>query len=159
MYSHSYQALPLIPQEEFLALHPEHTDDDENALMTARIEHERKERETLEQQRVELQKRKQKLIAENKKRRDDLANLDKDLEKFIDVSTVVLSVCLDGGTLTTHDRRRSLSRSFSIRWYEMAGEQDCINASLSVSALADMPDASYLKRHRVRFGCFWVCVT
>jgi hypothetical protein len=54
--------------------------------MVARINHEREEREALEQQRLELQKRKQKLIAENKKRRDDLANLDKDLEKFIDVS-------------------------------------------------------------------------
>lgn len=57
----------------------------ENGLMIARINHERAEREKLEQQRLELQKRKQKLIAENKKRRDDLANLDKDLEKFIDV--------------------------------------------------------------------------
>lgn len=54
--------------------------------MTARIEHERTEREALEQQRQELLKRKQKLIADNKKRKDDLANLDKDLEKFIDVS-------------------------------------------------------------------------
>lgn len=54
--------------------------------MVARIEHERAEREALEQQRMELLKRKQKLIADNKKRRDDLANLDKELEKFIDVS-------------------------------------------------------------------------
>lgn len=54
--------------------------------MVARIKHERAEREALELQRLELQKRKQKLIAENKKRRDDLANLDRDLEKFIDVS-------------------------------------------------------------------------
>jgi hypothetical protein len=84
--SHTYQLLPLIPAEEFLAQHPEHADADENALMVARINHERAEREALEQQRLELQKRKQKLIAENKKRRDDLANLDKDLEKFIDVS-------------------------------------------------------------------------
>lgn len=72
--------------EEFLAQHPEHADDDENELMVARIDHERAEREALEQQRQELLKRKQKLIADNKKRRDDLANLDKDLEKFIDVS-------------------------------------------------------------------------
>ena len=72
--------------DEFLALHPEHADADENALMVARIDHERTERETLEQQRQELLKRKQKLIADNKKRKDDLANLDKDLEKFIDVS-------------------------------------------------------------------------
>ena len=76
----------MIPVEEFVAQHTEHADADEDALMVARINHERAEREALEQQRLELQKRKQKLIAENKKRRDDLANLDKDLEKFIDVS-------------------------------------------------------------------------
>jgi THO complex subunit 5 len=86
LFSHTYQLLPLIPVEEFLAQHPEHADADENAMMVARINHERVEREALESQRLELQKRKQKLIAENKKRRDDLANLDKDLEKFIDVS-------------------------------------------------------------------------
>ncbi len=71
--------------EEFLAQHPEHANDDENELMTARIDHERAEREALEQQRQELLKRKQKLIADNKRRKDDLANLDHDLEKFIDV--------------------------------------------------------------------------
>ncbi|KAL1838280.1 hypothetical protein VTJ49DRAFT_2851 [Mycothermus thermophilus] len=85
-FEHTYQQLPLIPVEEFLAQHPEHAADDENALMVARINHERAAREALEQQRLELQKRKQKLIAENKKRRDDLANLDKDLEKFIDAA-------------------------------------------------------------------------
>ena len=94
--SHTYQLLPLIPVEEFLAQHPEHADADENALMVARINHERVEREALESQRLELQKRKQKLIAENKKRRDDLANLDKDLEKFIDVSC---SWCCGGAGL------------------------------------------------------------
>ncbi|KAI0022276.1 hypothetical protein F4780DRAFT_212442 [Xylariomycetidae sp. FL0641] len=82
--SHSYQHLPLIPIEEFLALKPEHADDDENTLMIARIEHERTERETLEAKRMELLKRKQKLIADNKRRKDDLSNLDKELEKFID---------------------------------------------------------------------------
>ncbi|KAK3341147.1 Fms-interacting protein-domain-containing protein [Lasiosphaeria hispida] len=85
-FDHTYQLLPLAPVEEFLAAHPEHAEDDESALMIARIEHERMEREALEQQRLELQKRKQKLIADNKKRRDDLANLDKDLEKFIDAA-------------------------------------------------------------------------
>lgn len=59
--------------------------------MAARIEDERTEREALEQQRQELLKRKQKLIAENKKRREDLANLDNDLEKFIDVRNSMLS--------------------------------------------------------------------
>ncbi|KAJ9157294.1 putative thoc5 family protein [Pleurostoma richardsiae] len=85
-YDHQYQKLPLIPVEEFLTLKPEHADDDEDTLMEARIEHEKAEREALEQQRQELLKRKQKLIADNKKRRDDLANLDKDLEKFIDAA-------------------------------------------------------------------------
>ncbi len=87
----------MIPVEEFLAQHPEHENDDENALMIARIDHERAEREGLEQQRQELLKRKQKLIADNKKRRDDLANLDKDLEKFIDVSVRSGKMCYAGG--------------------------------------------------------------
>ncbi|KAL1884303.1 hypothetical protein VTK73DRAFT_3287 [Phialemonium thermophilum] len=85
-FKHKYLELPLVPVEEFLAQHPQHANDDENTLMIARIEHERAEREALEQQRQELLKRKQKLIADNKKRRDDLANLDKDLEKFIDAA-------------------------------------------------------------------------
>jgi THO complex subunit 5 len=90
--SHKYQQLPLIPVEEFLEEFPDRADDDEKALMFARIEHERAEREALEQQRQELLKRKQKLIADNKRRKDDLANLDKDLEKFIDVSLVAFLV-------------------------------------------------------------------
>ena len=53
--------------------------------MIARINHEYTEREALEQARQGLLKKKQGLIADNKKRKDDLANLDKDLEKFIDV--------------------------------------------------------------------------
>ncbi|KAI1213893.1 Fms-interacting protein-domain-containing protein [Annulohypoxylon truncatum] len=85
-YDHTYQQLPLIPLEEFLALKPEHANDDEVTLMIARIDHERSEREALEQKRMELLKRKQKLIADNKKRKEDLANLDKELEKFIDAA-------------------------------------------------------------------------
>lgn len=85
-YSHRYQQLPLIPVEEFLQLKPEHIDGDEKALMFARINHELSEREALEQARQGLLKKKQALIADNKKRKDDLASLDKDLEKFIDVS-------------------------------------------------------------------------
>lgn len=91
-YEHSYQKLPLIPIEEFLALFPEHADSDETTLTVARIEHERAERETLDQQRQELLKRKIKLVAENKKRREDLANLDKDLEKFIDAAKPIQKI-------------------------------------------------------------------
>lgn len=44
----------------------------------------------MEEQRQGLLKKKQGLIADNKKRKEDLANLDKDLEKFIDVSYTIL---------------------------------------------------------------------
>ena len=66
-------------------MHPELTEDDEKTLMFARINHELSEREILEQERQGLLKKKQGLIADNKKRKDDLASLDKDLETFIDV--------------------------------------------------------------------------
>ncbi|CAK7208210.1 hypothetical protein SBRCBS47491_000014 [Sporothrix bragantina] len=91
-YDHSYMHLPLIPVEEFLELHPEHAEDDEAALMTARISYEKQEREALERQKNELLKKKLKLIAENKKRKDDLANLDKDLENFIDAAKPIQSL-------------------------------------------------------------------
>lgn len=77
--------------EEFLKLHPEHRESSEHDLMVARINHEHAEREKLEQARQELLKRKQALIALNKKRREDLASLDQDLEKFIDVRASPLS--------------------------------------------------------------------
>ena len=76
----------MIPSDVFIAEHPEHADDDENTLMMARINHEHAVRVELEEQRQALLKKKQGLIAENKKRKEDLANLDKDLEKFIEVS-------------------------------------------------------------------------
>ncbi|KAL8729449.1 MAG: hypothetical protein Q9166_004697 [cf. Caloplaca sp. 2 TL-2023] len=85
-YDHGYQQLPLIPVEDFLQLEPEHAHDDEKSFMFARINHEFSERETLEQQRQGLLRRKQGLIADNKKRKDDLASLDEDLETFIDAA-------------------------------------------------------------------------
>ncbi|CAG8955320.1 hypothetical protein HYALB_00006572 [Hymenoscyphus albidus] len=85
-YDHKYLQLPLIPVEQFLAEHPEHSDADEVALTIARIDHEHAIRLALEEQRQGLLKKKQGLIADNKKRKDDLANLDKDLEKFIDAA-------------------------------------------------------------------------
>jgi len=121
---HKYQQLPLIPVDEFLALHPEHADADENALMVARIEHERTEREALEQQRQELLKRKQKLIADNKKRKDDLANLDKDLEKFIDVGPPYRGRLPLGGRDANDclpHRPQNRFRCFSRRWSEAQG--------------------------------------
>ncbi|KAL4804859.1 phosphatidylinositol-glycan biosynthesis class S protein-domain-containing protein [Aspergillus unguis] len=84
-YDHKYRSLPLIPEDEFKQLHPEHSESSEHELMVARIDHEHAEREKLEQARQELLKRKQALITENNKRKEDLASLDQDLEKFIDL--------------------------------------------------------------------------
>ena len=73
--------------------------------MFARINHELAEREALEQARQGLLKKKQGLIADNKKRKDDLASLDKDLETFIDVSGTqsVSKYCYaDTGTADTY---------------------------------------------------------
>lgn len=89
--SHKYLSLPLIPVEEFLDAFPEHKESSEHDLMIARINNEHAEREKLEQARQELLKRKQALIAENKKRKDDLANLDQDLERFIDVCALFVA--------------------------------------------------------------------
>lgn len=103
--------------EQFLADHPEHADMDENELMIARIDHEHAERLALEEQRQGLLKKKQGLIADNKKRKDDLANLDKDLEKFIDVSNgelefVCVCVILMGRYRLPNRSRRLLRRLF-----------------------------------------------
>jgi THO complex subunit 5 len=62
----------------------------EHELMIARIEHEHTERLALEERRKGLLKRKHGLIAENKRRKDDLANLDKDLEKFIEAADPII---------------------------------------------------------------------
>ena len=79
-----------MPVEDFLQLHPEQSEDDEKKTMFARINHELSEREALESQRQGLLKQKQGLIADNKKRKDDLASLDKDLETFIDVRVALV---------------------------------------------------------------------
>ncbi|CAD6504049.1 BgTH12-05786 [Blumeria graminis f. sp. triticale] len=85
-YDHKYLQLPLIPVEQFVAEYPEYANMDDTALTIARIDHEHIERMKLEEQRQGLLKKKQSLIADNKKRKEDLANLDKDLEKFIDAA-------------------------------------------------------------------------
>ncbi|POS85940.1 hypothetical protein EPUL_001901, partial [Erysiphe pulchra] len=91
-YDHKFQQLPLIPVEKFLTIFPEHANDDEASLTIARIDHEHAERLKLEEQRQGLLKKKQGLIADNKKRKDDLANLDKDLEKFIDAAKPIQKI-------------------------------------------------------------------
>lgn len=89
-HRHSYTSLPLIPLEEFLELFPEKENLDEHELMLERIAHEHRERKALEEKRQGLLKRKQGMIAENIRRKEDLANLDKDLEKFIEAADPII---------------------------------------------------------------------
>jgi THO complex subunit 5 len=84
--SHKYQSLPLIPESEFLNHHPEYSELSPHELMIKRIEHEYAERQALEEKRQGLLKKKQGLIAANNKRKEALASLDKDLEKFIEAA-------------------------------------------------------------------------
>ncbi len=96
--------------------------------MIARIEHERTEREALEQKRMELLRRKQKLIADNKKRKDDLANLDKELEKFIDVS-ILHETIAKLVSLLIQNRLRNPSRNSSTRTCDRYAHQPEIDYS------------------------------
>lgn len=57
--------------------------------MIARINHEHAERQALEEQRQGLLKKKQSLIADNNKKKDHLAALDKDIEKFLNSASSV----------------------------------------------------------------------
>jgi len=86
-----YLATDDISEEEFLAQHPEHERTDPHDLMIARLNDEKAVREELERQRKELLVRKQALISENKKCKDDLASLDEQLKKFIESSRPIQS--------------------------------------------------------------------
>jgi len=73
----------LIPRDQFIILFPDKTDLSEHDLTIARIRHEHQVRLELEEQRQALLKTKQALIVENSRRKEDLVNLDKELEKYI----------------------------------------------------------------------------
>ncbi|KAF3906506.1 hypothetical protein ABW20_dc0107006 [Dactylellina cionopaga] len=85
-FPHTYKDIPLSPEEEYLNRHPEDAEQDPHELMKLRLADERAVREELEAQRKQLITKKQALIAENKKRKDDLASLDEHLKKFIESS-------------------------------------------------------------------------
>ena len=122
----------MVPVEDFLEQFPEHVDDDESALMVARINHEHAERLKLEEQRQGLLKKKQALIAENNRRKVDLANLDQDLEKFIDVSAYrdmdgeILVNELSGCTTNSKDLGKGVLISISAASFVLHSAAYCI---------------------------------
>ena len=81
--SHRYTTLPLLPTDDFLAAHPEHSESSEHDLTVARIEHEHAGRKTLEEQRLQAVKRKEELVKEVKEKREELAKLDVGVEKWL----------------------------------------------------------------------------
>ncbi|KAF3924702.1 hypothetical protein AA313_de0207063 [Arthrobotrys entomopaga] len=85
-FPHTYKDIPLVPEEDYLERHPEDVEKDPHELMKLRLADERAVREELEARRKQLISKKQALIAENKKRKDDLASLDEHLKKFIESS-------------------------------------------------------------------------
>lgn len=143
IFSHKYQQLPLIPVEEFLAQNPDRATDDENELMYARIEHERAEREGLEQRRQELLKRKQKLIAENTRRKDDLANLDQNLEKFIDVRHTVNPTRIWKLTIAGRETYSGAFRKGAVSIRRAETKSKHITASISRLALTQWTSPRY----------------
>lgn len=80
---HRYITLPMIPQEEFIAQHPEHVESSEHDLTVARIEDELVARQALEEQRLVLAKRKEALIKETTAKKDELGRLDVEVEKWV----------------------------------------------------------------------------
>lgn len=81
--SHKYTKLPMIPIEDFLAAHPEHADSSEHDLTVARIQDEHKARQALEEQRQQLVKRKDALVKETTAKKEELAKLDGEVEKWL----------------------------------------------------------------------------
>ena len=81
-----------MPNEQFLDTHPELNDVSEHDVMIARINDEHARRQSMEEQRLGLLKKKQALIAENKKKKDELDALDKEIEKYINGGEVVQKV-------------------------------------------------------------------
>ncbi|RPA83372.1 hypothetical protein BJ508DRAFT_375149 [Ascobolus immersus RN42] len=81
-FPHKYTELPLISEEDFLEENPELRDADPHTLMIARLRHEKTAREQLEVERKQLLQKKQALVTEIKKRKDDLSRTGKAIEKI-----------------------------------------------------------------------------
>lgn len=82
--SHAYTHLPLLPLDLYLHDFPDQEILSEQDLMPLRIEHEKQERENLENERLELVKRKENLSKANLKKKEELKKMDEQLEKMVD---------------------------------------------------------------------------
>lgn len=83
-YDHSYMRLPLISQDEYVVLFPDQAGLSEEDLMPKRIEHEKQEREMMEEERLRLVKIKDELLKENGRKKDEMRKMDEKLEAMVD---------------------------------------------------------------------------
>ncbi|KXT13064.1 hypothetical protein AC579_4915 [Pseudocercospora musae] len=91
-YDHKYLSLPMIPTEDFLAAHPQYIEASDHDLTIARINDEHEARRALEEQRLALMKRKLALEKETLGKKEELARLDLEIERWIGGQSKVLDV-------------------------------------------------------------------
>ncbi|KXS95195.1 hypothetical protein AC578_6601 [Pseudocercospora eumusae] len=91
-YDHKYLSLPMIPTQDFLVAHPEFSEAGEHELTIARIRDEYDARRALEEQRVGLVRRKLELERETLGKKEELARLDAEIERWISGQSRVLEV-------------------------------------------------------------------
>ena len=89
----------MIPVEDFLTLHPEHTDITDHDLTVVRIQDEHAAREALEEQRQTLVKRKEALLKETTAKKEELTRLDNEVEKWLNGRESVKKI------FDAHDKR------------------------------------------------------
>ncbi len=76
--------LPLLSLDEYLSLFPDQASLPEQEMMPLRIEHEKHEREKMEEQRLELVKIKEGLLKENSGKKEELRKIDEKLEIMVE---------------------------------------------------------------------------
>ena len=80
---HSYLEIEMVSLEEFLEGRGDLVGDGEAEVTEARIRDEYARRVELEEKRLGLLRRKEELVSETGGKRDELANLDRELEKWV----------------------------------------------------------------------------
>jgi hypothetical protein len=83
-YDHSYMRLPLISHDEYVTMFPEQAGLPEDEIMPQRIQHEKGEREQMEEERSRLHKIKEELLKENTRKKEELRKMDEKLEGMVD---------------------------------------------------------------------------
>jgi THO complex subunit 5 len=73
----------MLPVETYIEAHPEAAEMSEHDLTIARIEDEHRARQALEEQRLELVKRKEVLVKETNAKKEELGKLDAEVEKWV----------------------------------------------------------------------------